>query len=245
MNPFPDYYLCLELEYGADLEDIKKNFRGLAKKYHPDNPVSGSKSEFQKILRAYQILSSPKDREIYDYAYYNYYLSGFESSAKNTTDSDPLSNQSSNPSSQPLARSRPVENIHIVPPSQVVFAHNVTEYAKKGLMRKGYRMKDRKKWTGILHDVEVRLTLEEASRISRVFIPLTVRILCPECHGSDIHCSACGGSGSYKSFRNLSIDLIPNRWVSGQILDLDLSKYRPDRLTYFKKKQLKVLLLVQ
>lgn len=216
-EPFPDYYRCLSLEFGADKDKIKENFRKLAKLYHPDNPATGSKSQFQKILKAYQILSSDRDRGIYDYAY------------------------ASNHERQ-ISFSQ--SYLKVIPPSRVVFAHNVTEYAKKGLMRKGYRMKDRTKWTGINYDVEIKILESEASTVLRAHIPLTVRILCPECFGSDIHCSACDGSGSYKSFRNLSVDLIPNRWKDGQILDLELSKYRPDKLTYFKKKQIKIRLSI-
>ncbi|MCC5816101.1 MAG: DnaJ domain-containing protein [Leptospira sp.] len=236
---FPDYYQCLSLEFGANYDKIKEHFRQLAKVYHPDNPITGSKIHFQKILKAYQILTSERDRGIYDYAYTNF----LENSARNNiSQSRSIKTESSNTEKSKNHRSE--SYLKMIPPSRVVFAHNVTEYAKKGLMRKGYRMKDRTKWTGIDYDVEIKVLESETKEILRANIPLTVRILCPDCYGSDIHCSACGGGGSYKSFRNLCVDLIPNRWKNGQTIDLELSKYRPDKLTYFKKKKIKIRLSV-
>lgn len=220
---FPDYYSCLRLNYGASIEVVKRNFRVLAKFYHPDNLETGSPEEFQKILKAYQILTSDRDRKIYDYA--------FESFHKN---------QITQISSVDKIKS----SLHPIPPSRIIFTQSVRDFAKKGLMRKGYRMKDRKKWTGILHDVDVQILESEQNKVLHIQIPLTVRILCPDCMGSDIHCSACGGNGTYKSFRNLTLDLIPTQWQSGQILDIDLSHLRPEKLTYFKKKRIKVRLVV-
>ncbi|MCG9876542.1 MAG: DnaJ domain-containing protein [Leptospiraceae bacterium] len=228
---FPDYYTCLGIRFGASLDEIKKNFRALAKELHPDNPETGSKTAFQKILKAYQILCSERDRKIYDYAYSNFINSQIESTRQSLLHKEWV-NEVQN------------QNTYSIPHSRIVFAHSVTEYAKIGLMRKGYRMKDRRKWTGINYDVEIRIEPNEVSKILRANIPLTVRKLCPICLGSDIHCSSCGGNGSYKSSKNLIIDLLPDRWKNGQILELELSRYRPDKLTHFKKKKLKIKLSI-
>ncbi|WCL48796.1 J domain-containing protein [Leptospira sp. GIMC2001] len=225
MNPsegFPDYYSCLGLRYGASSEEIKKRFRGLAKTFHPDNPATGSKLAFQKLLRAYQVLTSDRDRKIYDYAY-----------ASLSFDKD-----------NPIQKEIQKRSVYELPSARVVFSHSLTEYSKIGLMRKGYRMKDRRKWTGINHDVELKILNKEVTQVIRAQIPLTVRVMCPDCMGSDLHCGACGGSGSYKSSRNLIIDLLPKHWQDGQVLELDLGKYRPDKLTYFKKRKLKIKLSV-
>jgi curved DNA-binding protein CbpA len=49
-------------------EEIKKSFKKLAIKYHPDkNPDDPSaKEKFQKIANAYEVLSDPDKRAIYD-----------------------------------------------------------------------------------------------------------------------------------------------------------------------------------
>ena len=59
-----DYYNVLGLEKGASKEEIKRAFRKLARKYHPDvNPDEGKSGEkFKEINEAYSILSDDKKR---------------------------------------------------------------------------------------------------------------------------------------------------------------------------------------
>jgi curved DNA-binding protein len=63
-----DYYKLLGLEKSATAEDIKKAYRKLALKWHPDkNPNNKAAEEkFKKISEAYAVLSDPKKREEYD-----------------------------------------------------------------------------------------------------------------------------------------------------------------------------------
>ncbi len=63
-----DYYKILGINKGASKEEIKRAFRKMARKYHPDvnpdEPKSGEK--FKEINEAYSILSDDKKREMYD-----------------------------------------------------------------------------------------------------------------------------------------------------------------------------------
>ncbi|HEY3309139.1 MAG TPA: DnaJ C-terminal domain-containing protein [Desulfuromonadaceae bacterium] len=70
-----DYYKTLGLEKGALPEDIKKAFRKLAVKYHPDrNPGDkGAEDKFKELNEAYAVLSDPQKKEKYD----TYGSSGF------------------------------------------------------------------------------------------------------------------------------------------------------------------------
>ena len=63
-----DYYNVLGIEKGASKEEIKRAFRKLARKYHPDvNPDEGKSGEkFKEINEAYSLLSDDKKREMYD-----------------------------------------------------------------------------------------------------------------------------------------------------------------------------------
>jgi molecular chaperone DnaJ len=62
-----DYYEILGVSRDAGKEDIKKAYRRLARKYHPDvNKEPGAEERFKEISRAYEILSEPETRNRYD-----------------------------------------------------------------------------------------------------------------------------------------------------------------------------------
>jgi DnaJ-class molecular chaperone len=67
---FKDYYEVLGIDRGANQEEIKKAFRRLALRYHPDrNPQNQKQSEerFKEINEAYQVLIDESRRREYDY----------------------------------------------------------------------------------------------------------------------------------------------------------------------------------
>ena len=67
-TPKKDYYEILGVKKSASAEDIRKAFRKLARKYHPDvNPGDKSAEEkFKALSEANDVLSDPKKRKIYD-----------------------------------------------------------------------------------------------------------------------------------------------------------------------------------
>jgi len=72
--PQSDYYQTLGIERGADAEEIRKAYRKLARKHHPDlNPGDKSAEDrFKKVQEAYDILSEPKKKQMYDqYGFYS------------------------------------------------------------------------------------------------------------------------------------------------------------------------------
>lgn len=62
-----DYYKILGVEKGASKEDIKKAYKTLAKKYHPDlNKEAGAAEKFKELNEAASVLSDDKKKEQYD-----------------------------------------------------------------------------------------------------------------------------------------------------------------------------------
>ena len=62
-----DYYEVLGLQKGASDDEIKKAYRKLSKKYHPDiNKEPDAEAKFKEISEAYEILSDPQKRAAYD-----------------------------------------------------------------------------------------------------------------------------------------------------------------------------------
>lgn len=62
-----DYYEILGIKKGANDAEIKRAFRTLARKYHPDvNKEAGSSEKFKEINEAYQVLSDPQKKQQYD-----------------------------------------------------------------------------------------------------------------------------------------------------------------------------------
>ena len=66
--PKHDYYDTLGVARKASADDIRKAYRKLARKYHPDlNPGDKSSEErFKTVQEAYDILSDAKKRQMYD-----------------------------------------------------------------------------------------------------------------------------------------------------------------------------------
>lgn len=68
MTAKKDYYEVLGVERNADENSIKKAYRKLAKKYHPDTNAGNASAEkkFKEITEAYSVLSDPEKKKLYD-----------------------------------------------------------------------------------------------------------------------------------------------------------------------------------
>jgi len=65
-NELPNYYEILGIPRDATQGEIKKKFRELAKKTHPDKTKEDSEEEMVELNKAYEVLSDEKNREKYD-----------------------------------------------------------------------------------------------------------------------------------------------------------------------------------
>lgn len=78
-----DYYDILGIDKNADENTIKKAYRKLAKKFHPDTNAGNEQTEqrFKEITVAYNILSNPEKKKLYDQFGSIAFESGFDSEA--------------------------------------------------------------------------------------------------------------------------------------------------------------------
>src|ERR1017187_3090744 len=67
MSVTTDYYAILGVRRDANAEEIKKAYRRLARELHPDvNPDPVTQERFKEITQAYEVLSDPEKRQMYD-----------------------------------------------------------------------------------------------------------------------------------------------------------------------------------
>ena len=88
-----DYYLILGININSDKDAIKKAFRKLSKKYHPDiNP--GGAEQFKNINEANSILSDAEKRKLYDIKYKAVFSTSQDNNTSNQT--KPKANSTTN-----------------------------------------------------------------------------------------------------------------------------------------------------
>ncbi len=179
-----DYYEILGVPRNASQEEIKKAYRKLARKYHPDickKPECEEK--FKEINEAYQVLSDPEKRKLYD----TYGHAAFEGGAP----------------SENFGGGTPFENLEDVFKTFGEFFggdffERIFEEAAFGGRRRRRASRPRpQRGEDIYHTVVI--SLEDAFRGTVLNIPITRRVACPVCKGSgkgrEKVCPRCGGRG--------------------------------------------------
>ena len=62
-----DYYKTLGITKAATDDEVKKAYRKLALRYHPDkNKAANAEEKFKEVAEAYEVLSDKSKREVYD-----------------------------------------------------------------------------------------------------------------------------------------------------------------------------------
>lgn len=70
---FKDYYKTLGVDRSASAEDLKRAYRKLARKYHPDvSKERNAEEKFKSVQEAYEVLKDPEKRQMYDQLGPNY-----------------------------------------------------------------------------------------------------------------------------------------------------------------------------
>jgi DnaJ-class molecular chaperone len=193
---FQDYYEVLGVPRTATADDIKKAYRKLARKYHPDvNPGDNSAEEkFKQIGEAYDVLSDPEKRQRYDQLGENWKAGadftpppGWEGGRVEYGDFGDL-----------FGSGRGAGGFSDF--FEKLFGSRRGRRAGAGFAMRG-------------QDVEaaIELSLEEAHRGTTRTITFQTTAVCPTCNGSGMRenqtCSTCHGAGAVTRPKTLDVTI--------------------------------------
>ncbi len=185
-----DYYIVFGVSRGADLSKIKKAYRVIAKRYHPDASQSGESHEkFLEIRAAYETLGDEEKRRKYD---------------------EELARQG-----RELKITRVPEEIH----SRRRFAieemnsnYSFVDEFFSGFLPGSF---ERGKATAA-KDLYLEVILSPAEAEQGGLFPITVPVLepCPRCHRTglweEFFCPICSGRGAVRAERGFSLSIPPH-----------------------------------
>lgn len=177
-----DYYDILEVDKNAEDAVIKKSYRKIAMKYHPDrNPDNKAAEEkFKEAAEAYEVLSDPDKRARYDrYGHAGVSNQGGFHSAENMTMDDIFSQ---------------FGDVFSDSPFESFFGARAQQRSQG---QKGSNLR-----------IKLSLTLEEVETGVKKTIKVKKRVKCVTCKGSGAkdgavkNCTTCGGSGIVRQVRS-------------------------------------------
>ncbi len=171
-----DYYKTLEVEKKASQEEIKRAFRQLARKYHPDvnQNNKGTEDKFKEINEAFQILGNEKKRAQYDLG---------ENSSFSQKDATGFRNSGFN-----------FEDLF-----SDLGENNIFNIFNRG---RNHEREDYEEGADLRHNLEI--TLEEAFYGIKKTFEMSIRETCKKCNGAGVEkkdlktCSKCQGAGKIK-----------------------------------------------
>jgi len=195
---FRDYYEVLGVPHTAAAEEIKKRYRKLARKHHPDVNRGDKTAEerFKELNEAYEVLSDPEKRQRYDQLGQNW---------KGGADFTP----------PPGWEGTPVD------PGDVYGAeHGAGGFSDffETLFGGGRGTHARRRGAGFAMpgsniEAEISLTLEDAHRGVTRKLTLEADESCPDCGGNGSKnariCAGCRGRGSVHRPRTFEVDVPP------------------------------------
>lgn len=217
MDDFVDYYEVLEVNFGATLDEIKSNFRKLAKTYHPDVSKESNK-DFKVILEAYKVLSDPKLRKRYDENY--------------------LKHKSKN--EKPSRRKEKVfRQGKVIDQSRVEYKMSFLNLTKAGFdLKKRFSRDDFLEEIG--EDIAVYLTDDEVREGAILKIKIPARSICPVCYGSNRNCYLCDGIGYVNIIEEIKVE-IPSGMKDNDYIEVNLADYPKKKgITKFALNQIRI-----
>lgn len=181
-------YEILNVHRTASDTEIKKAYKSLCRKYHPDLKPDSPVAKFHDIQEAFRVLSHPQRRRHYDY-----YLDGEDQKKKPS------------PPPKPHTASLFHDFLHYAPSLEEIYDAFMSGY-QSGVSGKSGSVRD-------LH-VEITVGKEEARCGGTLSLEIPTPIPCPRCNGTGERfpfvCPACGGQGIIRQKRNILITYPPH-----------------------------------
>jgi molecular chaperone DnaJ len=163
-----DYYSVLGVEEGAGAAQLRRVWRRLALRWHPDRAGPEATVTFQKISAAYAVLSDPVARAAYDRR---------RGSSMNRSAAGAGNPAKAPPGAAPRRRAPGVMLSRLSGPLNALFTCGIARRAESDV-------------------IELFLNAEEAAQGGMVTISMRVKIGCPECVARAASCSRCRGQGA-------------------------------------------------
>jgi len=196
-----DYYKILGVSKSADTEDIKKAYRKLARKYHPDvNPGNKTaEARFKESNEAYEVLSDPEKRRKYDSPGFQDIFSGARAGARGRTTVPP-------DYADPTGFSDFFETLfgrgNRRTPTDTGSRPNATRRPETPVAQPGENIEQ-----------PIEISLRDAFAGTTRAFTVEVTEPCPVCHGTGFVgtrvCATCGGTGATSRTRKLEVQIPP------------------------------------
>lgn len=245
-----DYYEILGVQRGASQEEIKKAYRKLAHKYHPDK-AGGDEKKFKEINEAYQVLSDPQKRSQYDqfgktfsegaagfgdatgfngFNYQDFQQGGFNFDFGDVDIGDIFSDFFGfGASSRKKRTRRRTQGDDIEISLDISFEEAYFGTEREVELYKRVKC-DRCEGRGVEPGSKIETCTQcggsgRISKVSQTFFGAFQQVTtCPYCRGEgkrpEYYCSKCGGDGRVREYRKIKIK-IPAGIVSGQTLEIE------------------------
>jgi molecular chaperone DnaJ len=210
-----DYYKILEVEEKASADEIKKSYRSLSKKYHPDVNPNGTE-QFKEIAEAYDVLSNPDKKANYDNSKSNPF--------QGTPYADMFSQMFRNGNSQfkqPRRKNAPdkIIKVQVSPVESYLGLNKELHYVKNNHCQICNGSGGEQQMCGTCKGQGF-----EIKTFGTGFMVQQIRSACNTCGGRGytlVHkCYGCGGQGVKSTANNIKITL-PRGIDSGQFLKVE------------------------